>query len=237
MTITQLIPQLKTVRHEDDPLRAALKDALEAAAEARQCVENQRAGIQTARAGVFAAKRKLDAAKTAASSAVEDHAARIAEAAASGSPVPPATMRAARDAEQDAADEVQAMEAAVVRLKAHLPGLQESARDAEVEVDSAISAVFLVPARALFDRACALERELEPLRQALATLLKDRMPEAGDALAHQRGRAPLNPVYSEIMKFGGWRAGGPDLFAVARAALRSNPDAELPSDFAPPPPT
>ncbi len=218
-----------------DPLRSELAEAIEHAREAQDAVARQRAAIERTRSSVIAAEKAVKTAEEGVPLAAAAYAQALADAAADETAPPKSGVAAARLAVVDAQDEVEALKGALAQLKADLPGLQESALAEEVEVDSAISAVLLVPARALYERTSTLELELEPLRQALATLLKDRMPEAGDALAHQRGRAPLNEVYAGIMKFGAWRAGGPDLWTVARQRLRENAFAALPDDFAPPP--
>lgn len=219
-----------------DPLREALAAAQQEAREAHRAVERQRLAIDKTRAAQREAEKAVSAAEEGIGAAREAHARALADAAAADTAPPLSSMRAARQAVTDAQDQAEALKAALAELKARLPDWERTARDADVEVERCISAILAPHAQKLFDRALALERDLAPIRQALATLLQDRHKTSADVLGHERSRAPLGEVYAGIMRFGAWRAGGPDRFAEARGQLREDWAAVLP-DFAAPPPS
>ena len=207
-------------------LRAALASALHAKVKADEAVGRQRAGIDRARGGVRAAEAAAKEAEKAVTKARETHAEAIAAAAANDAAPPASGVRAARQAQVDAEDEVEAAKAALAQLKADLPAWEKAAVDAEVEVQKAISEILEPCARQLVHRARQLEQQMAPIRQALEDLCADSTEPSRKPLANVRAEAAgfLQPV----RKITDLHA--PNLFRALRERLRADPNAELP-DF------
>jgi chromosome segregation ATPase len=225
------ISQLKTPRRVDDPLRAALAQALEDAAVARESVERQRAAIEKTRGSVRAAERAVTTAQEGVGKAREAHAQALADSASSDTAPPASGMRAARQAVEDAQDEVEAAKGALAQLKQELPLWEGAAREADIAVEAAISAVLAVQVQPVLDRANGLLRELIPLRKTLFALLNDLPSAAGDVSAFERGRKPLAEMRAAVANL--YTAAyfvdtSPvDTWTSARAALRADPNAVL----------
>ena len=133
-----------------------------------------------------------------------------------------------------------AHEGALAELKSALPAWEAAAREADIAVETAISAVLAPHAHALLERAAAIARELAPLRGVLLALLSERP--AGDVLAFERGRAPLSEAQNAARSFLQRVSAVDDKQAVdpwrqARESLSRDPHAPLSlSDFVPSPP-
>ncbi len=185
-----------------DP-RAELAQATERLREAK--AEHERAGarLRAIRSGVFAAKRKLDAAKAAAASAVEEHGARIAEAAVNGLPAPPAgTIARFRDAERDCADEVAAIEAAALKLTADLPAYAAAEEVAAQEVERAIGGVIALAAKPVLAKAQRLQVEIDQLLVMLMAVFVDGLmvPTARGADPRSEFRAEAALLFAGLKK-------------------------------------
>jgi hypothetical protein len=231
-----IVTSLRTKDGVADPLRAELAAAIKTAEEARAAADRQKAAIERTRSSRLRATAAVKVAEEGVGKAQEAHARAIADAAADDAAPPTSGMRAARQAVVDAQDEADALKAAVEELKARLPDFEAAAREADIAVEAAISAILAVQAQQLLAKADAIARELAPLRNALFALWKDNPSGTVDLLAFQRGRAPLAEVQTAVAAFSEAvnAIDKSDLWEQARDALRSNAYAPLP-DFAPPP--
>lgn len=206
MTIAVLKP--KTSDLKGDPLRVALADAIDASRKTDAAIESRRGAIVRATELVEKAERGLEAASAMVADARGRHAQAVAEAAAGGTPPSsPSTMRAARVAEVDAQDEVDAAKSALAQLEGGLPNLQEHAVRAESKVRAAVNAVVASAAKPFLEETRELQAELVAKRAILQFL---RHYEANDEtsddptlaviLADER-KAPLAELHDLIDKF------------------------------------
>src|SRR5271156_3583788 len=132
--------------------------------------------VTAMRRNVLGAKRDVEKTQAAIAEAMEEEAAEMAAAVASGSQVPASgTVGRARDAERGAGDRITVMEAALIKLKANHALCQRGAEAAAAEVQRAAAAVCAIPARRLLDRAEKLRDELVPLAGLLAGLFADNV--------------------------------------------------------------
>lgn len=226
--IKQLRPKAK-VRSD----RAALVAALKQAEAAHQDVERQRAGIERSRASVRAAETAVKAADEAVKSAQKNHAVALANAAATDKAPPPSSIRAARQAATDAADELEAARSAFEQLrKSSLPNAIETAREADIEIDKQISLILLPHAEELLALAKELQRTFLPVRRALCDLWEKAPTATDEYLAFEKARKPLAETRNSVKKFFETLdvvdRSSPNPWSAARELLRSNPQAELP---------
>ena len=239
MTVTPLkTPQ--TPRRDDDPLRAQLAQALEAAREAREVVDRQRAAIERTRSSVAAADKAVTVAEKGVEEARAAHAQALADAAAGDAAPPISGMRAARQAVVDAQDEVEAAKGALAQLKGTLPDFEAELREADIAVEAEISKILAVAVQELMDQAAEIARELLPLRRALlAFVMNDSPPRVSDRLAFDRGRQPLREAQAAVDAFfqayDSIEDSQIDVWAFARKQLRADPHAPLPDVASPPP--
>jgi hypothetical protein len=216
-----------------DPQRDRLRLALDAQRKAADAAARHQAAIAAMVKDKAVARRAADAAKTEIDIALAGHAAAIAAAAASGDPAPATSgVRLARNREQDKADEAQALDAALGRLRAELPELRAKEAAASRAVEMAIVALFEPLASSVLERALVLHQELAPLVAGLSALFASdigRIATDYGVPGDVRGEV-LNSIRRRMACFFGspstpldgqpWRA--------ARAALLVDPDADLP---------
>jgi hypothetical protein len=220
--------------------RQALAVAIEAAAMAARATEGGLAAVARASELVDDAQSKHAAASATVSAAKERHTAATAEAIGRGAPVPASAVRAARAAQADAEDDLDAAKAALKQLQTALAGLEEEAHRADIAVEAAVNSVLAGEAAVLLvERLEHLKRELPEL-QAKLYFLKSRGFERQGIYSVEVPalHAPLAEIESRItsaIELGlsfhvtaaeqhpavePWRA--------ACAALRDDPDVPLP---------
>ena len=184
-----------------DPLRETLVAARSEAADAQQALERQRGAIERTRDAVRAAKKTALAAEENITKAAEDYATALANAAAAETAVPTGGVQAARQAVVDAQDQLDALQAALAQLRADLPGWENAVRQAEIAVESAISAILLPSVYQLLDRASEVRDQLRPLRKALLAFINEPPPNGFDHSSFDRGQKPLGEVRQAVMSF------------------------------------
>jgi hypothetical protein len=220
-----------------DALRAALASALQAQVKSDEAVSRQRAGIDRARGGVRAAEAAAKDAEKAVTKAREAHAEAIAAAAANDAAPPASGVRAARQAQVDSEDEVEAAKAALDQLRGDLPTVEAAAREANIAVEAAINAILAPHARQLLAKGMELKCQLAPVVAVLSALSNDTP--AGKPHDQYLDAAKMHKPLAEVRKddqaffetFNKFDRGGADPWVSARERLRADPDAALP-DFA-----
>jgi chromosome segregation ATPase len=220
-------------KHSTNPLRATLADALQKSDEAKLCVNRQHKAVEKTRFSIHAAQRAVEGAEKNLNKAQHEYAAALADAAADDedAPAPKSAVPAARQAIADAQDEVESRKNALAQLKADLPAWEAAARDAEIAVETAISAVLAEEAQKLLDKARVIDEQLMPFRKALAPLGLHQSSGMTDILAFERGQKPLEQIRSEVTAFlyGTQIADqeAADAWRSARELLRADPYAQL----------
>jgi hypothetical protein len=118
-----------------------LAAAIEARNERRRNIEAATRALEQATAGVSEAKRKLEAAETAVEGAKIAEARHLTDVAAGRGGTPPQTIRQAKDALEDAQDDLAAREAAQTALTTELANLERHSELPELRVREAAVAV------------------------------------------------------------------------------------------------
>jgi hypothetical protein len=141
-----LITGIKLAEAPSEPpseseLRAVLAQAIAQAAAAQQAVEDGRAAIERASNFVSEAKSRGEAAAAGVADAQARFVERAAAAARDDAAPSGISMRAARAAEADAADELAACTAALGEVRAALPSLEEESRVAKHHVEKAANVI------------------------------------------------------------------------------------------------
>src|SRR5262249_7361554 len=148
----------------DDP-RSALREAIRAADEARDMIEQHQGAVQRARTLVADAEQRMSAAGEALEAVREEQAQTIAEAAQAGTiPAKSAALRTARLALADAEDEIGAVRLALERLKAEGQDLGASISQTEDAVMVAIAGVMEPVAEQILERIRRTRGELLALQ-------------------------------------------------------------------------
>jgi len=186
------------------------------------------------RRNVLGAKRDVEKTQAAIAEAMEEAAAEMAAAVASGSPVPASgAVRRARDAERGAGDRITVMEAALIKLNANRALCQRDAEAAAADVQRAAASICAVPARRLLDKAEKLRDELVPLVGLLAGLFASEV--RAPAGTHYPSDDDLKAVRSDAARLLGslahlgtvWqRAPDGSAWRAALDALARDPDAD-----------
>jgi hypothetical protein len=225
---------------DGDPLRDALRSALQAETEARDAVERQKSAISRAWKATRAAAAVVAERAKGVEAAQGEHHAAIAAAHAADEPAPaPSGVRLARQGLEDAEENASAHAVAHRNLKADLPVRQAEALAAEANVDEIVSAILAGPAEHLIAKAEELILKLEPITHVLRGLIGDgetrRMPTIEESFAQERARKPLNAVRERAMtvlnaavNLARMQGNERELFQEARRRLRADPGAELP---------
>jgi hypothetical protein len=214
---------------KDDP-RAALRAAIENAASVKADLAKRQASLEAATEHVVRAEQRLRTASAAVGQAREEHIERVANALGDGREPPSATsVQAARDAESEARDELDAARAAAEQIKSNI---------ADLESDVSV-------ANRARDRALA--QFLEPTCRRLTAEVRERHEKfvcARTALL-EVATATLFDTWSETYKEAHLAANQPDFrlhgdtasrssatreqWETALKALRTDPDAALPA--------
>jgi chromosome segregation ATPase len=229
---------------QDD--RRALRAAIEAARKAEQAIEARKGAIARARQLVEAASRKVEAAAAGIVQAKNEHARIFADAAerdgseANGSGV----IRAARLAELDAQDQIEAANAALARLEQGLADVEQASRLARNVVLREVNRVCMPHAARLLAEAKELKAKLAARRHVLQFLFG---PENRDEIvggwsstmdeikALEDRREPLAGLYRGVSDFLGTINVHDDgkraaiEWERAREALGTDPDTPLPA--------
>ncbi len=232
------ISLIKPQQEAAEPMRVALAALLQEMGDAFAAVEKHKAAIERARFNVRSGEKLVKAAEEAVTTAQRTYADELAAAASDDAASPPSGFRAARQDVINAQDELEAGKLAYAQLKADLPSWENAARESDVAVEAAISAILAVSARQILDRAYELGRQLTPLKNILAALWNERAPTTAEYQAFDRGRRPLAEAKASAATF--FQAikmidDKSDIWRVARERLRADPFCELP-DLDPPAP-
>ncbi len=152
---------------ELSPERTALADAIVYVTELRAQLLATHTAIDTAQPAVWAAIEALDAAPEVVERAKANAAIYLQEQARGLSPVPPQTIREARNLVADAQDALDAARAAMTALEAERASLQSRMPMAEEAVRRAARRVLHAEAETF---ACALAAELAEMQRAMVAL-------------------------------------------------------------------
>jgi hypothetical protein len=182
---------------------------------------------------VVAAEATLEKASAGVAKAQEAHVNAIARAAAAGTAAPRSKVPAARQAVADAADELEAQRAALAQMHDDLPKWDREVAAADVEVEAAISKMFIPIVEKMIERGEKIAADLFPIRDALAMLWGEQSPVGhGAALAFEDARKPLAPTIEMVSEFlrnsQAIERVQPDPWSTCRARLRSDAFAALP---------
>jgi hypothetical protein len=244
-TITPIKPR--------DPLREALREAHAARSRAIDANGTHKEAIERAKEIVASAERKLHRAEDKIEKARAQEGQIVAQAAWANGDVAGggSILRAARQAESEAADELDAARRALAQLQA--ADYSVTVQEAHVAVEAATRALLAEQARAAIARLREIDAERAPLFALVSFVTRIGTNEDYSALARaprlaanesvREGRmqavldAPLAEVRAEICKhfqaleqehYTGKHARN-GLWAAARDALRADPDVELPA--------
>ena len=165
--VTLLRRPSKVESAEPFPERAALAAAIAEVTELRTKLAATETAIGTAHPAVWAAVEALDAAPELVERAKANAATFLQERARGLAPVPPQTIREARNLVADAEDALDAARAAVTALEAELDSIKGHLPTAEETVRRAARAVLHAEAEAT---ACALAGELAAMQHAMFAL-------------------------------------------------------------------
>lgn len=191
VNVIPLVPLARVV--DADQLRRELREQIEVAASAAEAVERAKAAITRAWRASRAADAVIAEREAGVETALTEHHGAIAAAHTVGEASPaPTRVRIAKQAVEDAKEDAEDHIVAHRNLKAELPTLQAAARDAETQVDATISAILVGPAEHLVEQAEELVAKLEPIAQALRSLVLDgEMPRLTmeELFARQRGES------------------------------------------------
>jgi hypothetical protein len=228
-TVSPIKKEAAAAGAADDPLRAALADAIKQATEAHQAVQRQLVAIEQTRDR--AKSRAKDIKK--AEEGVERAQREPARETAAGKNTPPYDLRAARRSLLDAQDQAKAASDAIRQLHAARPAVEAEAREADIAVDAAISEILSAHAHAIVGQADEMLRSLLPLKSLCLALIEEQCPPGGaDIPAYSRGRAPLEAArVSAARIIGTINAAGAgdhaDYWQTLRARLRGDPFCQL----------
>jgi hypothetical protein len=228
--------------HERDQLR----QAIEAARKAERAIEDRKGAILRARQLVEAASRKVQAAAAGIVQAKNEHARILAESAETNNGETNGTgiIRAARLAELDAQDGIEAANAALSRLEQGLTGVENAHRLARNNVLREINALLVPHAARLLAEARELKTQLAARRHVLMFLFgpenRDEIirgwPSQLDEIKALEDRhAPLAGMHRDVWDFlSTINVADAGMAAVpawegAREALRTDADAPLPA--------
>lgn len=245
-TVTSIAPPKGT----HDPLRDALRMAIEAERAAEQAVAERRTAIAKANGLVEVAERELEGARQGVRAARASRASALADGLARGGAASSggASTKAARVVESDAEDGLDAAREALAQLEADLPDLQEDVVRAESDVVAAVNALLVPAAEAALAEAKVAKARFLRAQAALQTILaaeddRDARRFANPMERHRRREARVAPL--EAMKaearsiliqtmnideadFGTSKA-VQEAWRGARARLLEDPEAALPT--------
>ena len=155
--------------------RAALATAVTGLAEHNARLAATKAALDQVQERVYAARRRHEAAEAAVAKAKADAVTHLVDVAAGRAGEAPVTVRDARRAAEDAADELETLRAATTRLETELRGLQDARTFREMAARRAAAAVLAATPEAaeLVERVAWLQRELVDAGSALAWLFSE----------------------------------------------------------------
>lgn len=223
-----------------DPLRAALKSAVEGLGEAEAAVSSHRVAISRGRQFIEDADAAVTVAERAVEAARAEHGEALAAAAGDGRPAPTSGgVRAARQALLDAQDEAAAARSAVAELEgSRLIELQEARKHAENRVLTARNQVIASVAAPMIKSARTARRAFLLAREILPDLVREDRPLRFDNTVHELRagevrRAPLLGLEREIheLLLDNWSAGS-ELVRAWQAwknSLLTDPDLPAPT--------
>jgi len=191
---------------DDRDDRALLRAAIEAEREARQVLVDRQNAMARARSLVTSAEGALSEAGEAVAASRTKHAASLAEGLARGSAErsTSSATRAARLAEVDAVDELEAAKDALDRLQADLPDLEENIARAASDVAAAANVVlaeYAAQALAKHRTARAAMRRAQILLQAICEPAGPSFTFTNGSETLRRGEqraAPLASIAAEV---------------------------------------
>jgi hypothetical protein len=244
------VTSIKQVRADrSDPLRVALAASLAAQAKADLAREARLAAISRARGLVAESEAAVEKAKAGTAAAKQKHIDEIAKSASSGTaPATPGKVREHRAKERDCEDDREAAVEACQRLEAGLADIEGKAAMAAHSVIAAANAVAAGAAEAALAAVRAARARYFAAAGALAALIAEdeEVPELSllERLNAQEMRA--QPLKSVKQAASNLLHNGPllveaerlpqfeqqQLWARWRRALRTDPDAVPPHEFA-----
>jgi hypothetical protein len=244
-------------RHEPasrSPERTRLAEALAAAKQTEQAADDARRAIVRAGDAVKKAESTLERARAEIAERREQNVRLLTEAAQKGAPVAPSTaIREARRAESDAADHLDIAKTAAADLRERLPELEEAARHSKNMIVVRVDAVIRNAAERQLQQAKAAEAAYVKQRAVLHFMdcpqLNETRPvhglvpapfeshdfwanDARDEAFAEMKEAIDDFLHRQIFSFDAqWNKHEAVLpWIRARAALFTDPDAQLPSD-------
>jgi len=216
----------------NEPLpRASLKAALKESRQAHAAVNKQKQAKARLFSDQVEAESKIEALQKGVKKAEQAHIQAVADAAVAGSPPPVSGVAEAQASLAFAQDRVHTLRAARKVIEEELPGWEDEAAAADVEVDRLISEVIADYIDVLVLEATELAKRLQPYKSALRAFAADfsDRPRAWHLQAgFDKARAPLDEAANEVWTFfrdlreaklpaiNPWRS--------IREKLRENPD-------------
>lgn len=178
-------------RPPPDPLRVALAEAVENAAEAKAALQAQTAAVTKLRRAVLEAERAHETAERGVKEALRNAGAEMALAAADDDDIAPgsSTVLLARAAVVNAADHVEVCRATVQAVKDRVRDYSEAVRWAEDKVETAIAAVVAPHEARLKAEIAEAEARMRALYSAWAALSSTN----GDARGAIKARLRADP--------------------------------------------
>jgi hypothetical protein len=186
MSITPIITRRQDADESADPLRAALREAIQAEAAGHNAVTRARDAIGRAEAHLEKCEHALETATADVESAKDQDAANVAAAIHTATAVgAPTAARQARVLEQTAADAVDVIKSALARLRADLSDLEDTARSKRKAVDVALNALIGPVVELLLTSAAELKVKLAVNMTVIGLILDDAV-QRGTPLAGLR---------------------------------------------------
>jgi hypothetical protein len=194
-------------RKNPDSERGALREAILAAAKARQEMAALESAVERSVRLVSETRRKFEVASKAVAAARDEDVQQLAAAITSGETVSPQATRRAQAMEAENREAIALTRAAVARLENDLKNAEDEAKRADKAVDTAIRAV-VAPARAeMLAEAKAVRARYLVLMAALAALGEPLQFSISDA-EHRQLSATVGRTWRDAL-----------------SALRTDPDA------------
>jgi chromosome segregation ATPase len=229
------MPVAVRVEVSDQDPRQRLADALDELKAARERRDALAAGVERLKREVGELRQSVAVAQQGVTSAKEQFADAIANAA--DAPVSTDIVRLARLAQADLSDTLDAKLAALARLEAERRDQDAHCARLGAAVDSAINSVLKPVAAKLLEEARAAEAVVVRFRDRLLPLLTET---GGAASLHDPHaalcQAPLAELRERVMEFANRHKvvgdpSAPNYFQAWREALRSDPQAAPPQEL------
>ena len=202
--------KIEKVETQRDPRRVALGEAIANHNERSRAFDAAKAAVARANTLVDAAETRHQLAKAGLAAWRTNQVERLHAAAATGEELPQESGRAARAAAEDAADEIESAKSVLVDCMAARTEAEKALQWAVLRLESAVAPVLTSEVASLIAQATSLREEYHEKCAAL-TWLKDQLLPGGDE------RERINAVPP------------PPEWVAAQEALRTNPDAPLPT--------